>query len=43
LIDEFAIFVMPVMLGSGIRLFENNNKPLDLKLTNSKVNGSGGM
>ena len=30
LVDEFRIFVMPVLLGEGIRLFSNDNPKLQL-------------
>jgi len=36
LIDEFIIFTMPVLLGEGIKLFEENNKELPLVLTKTK-------
>ena len=41
LIDEFIIFVMPVILGEGIRLFSNDNQEKELILTNSKSFKSG--
>jgi len=40
LIDEFIIFIMPVLLGNGIRLFETN-KELPLKIKNTKFYKSG--
>jgi dihydrofolate reductase len=36
LIDEFIIFTMPVLLGEGIRLFEETHKELPLILTKTK-------
>lgn len=36
LIDEFIIFTMPVLLGEGIRLFEEKNKELQLTLKKTK-------
>lgn len=36
LIDQFIIFTMPVLLGEGIRLFEETNSELPLKLTKTK-------
>ena len=36
LIDELIIFTMPVLLGEGIRLFEETNKELPLVLTKTK-------
>ncbi len=36
LIDEFILFTMPVLLGDGIKLFEEANKALPLRLTKTK-------
>lgn len=41
LIDEFIIFIMPVVLGSWVRLFWENNQELQLKLTKHKIHKSG--
>lgn len=36
LIDEYYITVIPTLLGSGIRLFENNNFEIKLKLIKTR-------
>lgn len=41
LIDEFIIFVMPTILGSGTRLFEDDNYEKSLVFTSSKSYDSG--
>jgi dihydrofolate reductase len=40
LIDELAIDLVPLLLGSGIRLFETLDRPLDLELFNT-IAGAG--
>lgn len=41
LIDEYNIWVFPVVLGRGKRLFENGARPCALRLLASKVSSSG--
>ena len=36
MIDEYYISMIPVLLGSGIRLFENGKKEIKLKLVNTQ-------
>ncbi len=36
LIDEFIISIIPILVGSGTRLFNNNNPEISLKLIDSK-------
>lgn len=41
LIDEIIIFIMPIILGSGIRLFDENNNKKELELEKTKTYKSG--
>jgi len=41
LIDEYRIWVHPLVLGSGTRLFPDNGQPTRLKLKNTKTRSSG--
>jgi dihydrofolate reductase len=41
LIDEYRIFVTPVLLGRGRRLFEDEGMPADLTLVETKTFGNG--
>ena len=41
LIDEYRIFVFPVVLGTGKRLFENGTEPRELSLVSSKTTTTG--
>lgn len=41
MIDEYIIFVMPIILGSGISLFDANPDKATLRLTASKTYDSG--
>jgi dihydrofolate reductase len=41
LIDELILWIFPVVLGKGKRLFGNGTVPVELKLTESTVSGSG--
>ncbi len=41
LIDEFIIFIMPIILWEGIRLFDKDNKELSLVVKNTKSYDSG--
>lgn len=36
LIDEFIISIIPILVGSGTKLFNNNNPEISLKLIDSK-------
>ena len=38
LIDEYHITVIPTLLGSGIRLFQDNNLTIPLELMNYREN-----
>jgi dihydrofolate reductase len=41
LIDEYLLFIHPLILGSGQRLFENENHPVTLRLVESTVTTTG--
>jgi dihydrofolate reductase len=41
LVDEYRIWLHPVVLGSGHRLFENGVPPIALRLTDTKITGKG--
>jgi dihydrofolate reductase len=41
LIDEYSLWIHPLVLGSGKRLFEEGVVPLNLKLVDTKTTGSG--
>ena len=41
LVDEFRVWVFPVVLGSGKRLFGEGTKPAGLELVDSKTSTSG--
>jgi riboflavin biosynthesis pyrimidine reductase len=41
LLDELAIMIAPVVVGSGTRLFEDAGEGLELELTESEVLGPG--
>lgn len=41
LVDEYVLWINPIVLGSGKRLFENGVAPSHLKLVDSKTTGSG--
>jgi dihydrofolate reductase len=41
LIDEYLLFIHPLILGSGRRLFENENHPVTLRLVESTATTTG--
>ncbi|HWE62857.1 MAG TPA: dihydrofolate reductase family protein [Chloroflexota bacterium] len=41
LLDELSLFVFPIVLGKGKRLFEDGGDPLSLKLMDSKTFSTG--
>jgi dihydrofolate reductase len=41
LVDEYALWIHPVVLGSGKRLFAGGIVPFNLKLVDTKTTGSG--
>ncbi len=41
LVDEYSLWVHPLVLGSGKQLFEAGGVPLNLKLVDAKTTGSG--
>ena len=42
LIDEYRLFIFPVLLGSGKRLFGSGTIPVALKQVESVTSGKGG-
>jgi len=43
LVDEFRLWVFPVVIGSGKRLFADGTIPAGLKLVDSKISTTGGV
>ncbi len=43
LVDEFQICVQPIIEGKGLRLFDNIDKRIDLKLLKTKIFGCGAV
>ena len=41
LLDELAVMIAPVVVGSGMRLFEDAGEGLELELADSEVLGRG--
>ena len=41
LIDEFLLILHPLVLGSGQRLFEHDNRRIELQLADSKTSATG--
>lgn len=41
LIDEIVLSIVPILLGNGIRLFENGQNPLSLQLLSARSYASG--
>jgi len=41
LIDEYRLWVYPVVLGSGMRLFQDGTMPAALRLIDTKTTSSG--
>jgi dihydrofolate reductase len=41
LVDEYRLWVFPVVIGSGKRLFSDGTIPAGLKLVDSKVSSTG--
>jgi dihydrofolate reductase len=40
LVDEYRLFVSPVILGAGTRFFPSLDRPLDLELLETRTFGS---
>jgi dihydrofolate reductase len=43
LVDEYNLFVFPIVLGSGKRLFRDADEPRRLRLVDSKTTSTGGV
>ncbi|HEX3768919.1 MAG TPA: dihydrofolate reductase family protein [Puia sp.] len=43
LVDEYQLCIHPVVLGSGLPLFKNVSKKINLKLLKTKTFGSGAI
>ena len=41
LVDEFHLWVFPVLIGKGKRLFDDETIPTTLRLTDSKTSATG--
>ncbi len=41
LVDEYRLFVMPVLLGRGRQMFDQADAPTDLELAESRTFGNG--
>ena len=43
LVDEYQFMIDPIAIGDGIPIFKGIGKQLDLKLTDTKIFGSGAV